>query len=239
MGLPPFQKLYQPGDELFSRSQDNVDTVLRTIQGKQFLITGESALFLEATVTVPSDWTLIADASMTFGWVNFNTATNPQVQYRKTPDGMVELFGVIKSGTVGLSAFTLPTGYRPSLLINPSCTSNAAFGVVTIKADGTVVPAAGSNVYFDFGLFRFAASDRTPVPLSCWPIQIPCMLATEPNGVFIASAVETSSGNYVVSGNPDWTWSTISGQNFINIRNVPFLPPEKTYDLTFLVCGVA
>lgn len=234
MALPPFRKLNAKGDELFSRAQDNVSEPLRVLSTKKLLITGESALFLEATVTVPSDWTAVAVFANS--WVNYDTSTNPGAQYRKTPDGMVELFGAVKSGTVPATAFTLPAGCRPALPINFSCVSNGAFGLVVVETDGDVVPSVGNNTYFDFGLFRFSASSRTPAPLSCWPIQIPCALRVRPNAVLLAEARETGSGAYVAAANPDWDWDTQAGQNFVIIRNVPFLPPA-TYDLTFAVLG--
>lgn len=237
MTLPPFRRLYKPDDDVFNRAMDAVSTAFSPLLTKPLLITDESALFLEASVTVPTDWTTIADASMTNSWVTFDASTNQPVQYRKTVDGMVELIGVIKNGVVGSACFTLPSGYRPSLLMNFSAASNGAFGIAQIANTGVVTPAVGSNVYFDFGLVRFPASDRTPAPLSCWPIQIPCALPTEPNGVLVASCREQGTGRYVATADPDWSWTSSSGQSFLVIRNVPWLPPGRSYDITFLVMG--
>ncbi len=236
MPLPPFRKLNAADDELFSRGQDNAAEPWRVLAGKQLLITGESVLFLEKTVAVPSDWTAVT--AFTNGWVNYDTSTNPGAQYRKTVDGMVEVFGVIKNGVVGNAAFTLPTGYRPGLGVLFSVVSNGAFGLVSIQADGAVVPAVGNNAYFDFGMMRFSSSVRTPAPASCWPIQIPCALKTRPNGVIVSEARETASNAYVAAGLPDWDWDTQQGQNFVVIKNVPFLPPGVSYNLTFAVFGV-
>ena len=36
------------------------------------------------------------------------------VQYRKRPDGIVELRGLLKSGTINARAFVLPVGYQPA-----------------------------------------------------------------------------------------------------------------------------
>lgn len=234
MALPPFQKLNTP-DSAFSRGQDNAAEPWRVLLTKQLLISGETALFLERTVTVPSDWTAVSVFANS--WVNYDTATNPGAQYRMAVDGMVEIYGVIRSGTVGSAAFTLPAAYRPAQRVNFACVANSLFGLVYVDNNGEVVPAVGTNTYFDFGLFRFAAADRAPVPASCWPVQIPCSLKARPTGVFMAEARETGNNAYVAAAHPDWDWESIQGQNFVIIRNVPLLPPDATYDLTFLVTG--
>jgi hypothetical protein len=51
---------------------------------------------------------------------------------------------MIKSGTPGLSAFTLPIGYRPSAAIKLPMNINGAMQSVDINPDGTVVPTGGS-----------------------------------------------------------------------------------------------
>lgn len=65
--------------------------------------------------------------------------------YLKRPDGWVELTGVIKNGTVGSAAFTLPPGFRPSSLKSLLTLSNGTTGRVDIGADGTVTPLAPSS----------------------------------------------------------------------------------------------
>lgn len=78
------------------------------------------------------------------GWVHFGSPYS-NAGYLKRPDGWVELTGVIKSGTVGSAAFTLPPGFRPSSLKSLLTLSNGTTGRVDIGADGTVTPLAPSN----------------------------------------------------------------------------------------------
>lgn len=66
--------------------------------------------------------------------------------YLKDPMGFVHLLGVIKGGTVGSAAFTLPPGYRPAVDPGPfAVVSNGVFGRVDVMSDGTVVPQSPSN----------------------------------------------------------------------------------------------
>jgi hypothetical protein len=90
-------------------------------------------------------WTAV---TFTNSWVNFGS-TQQTVQYRKVGD-MVQIRGMMKSGTIAAGAFTLPSGFRPPADQNFSTVSNALFGYMTVAAaTGVFTPAAGSNVYFE------------------------------------------------------------------------------------------
>lgn len=233
MPLPPPQKL-NTKDVSLSRTEDNTAETLRVLSSKQYLITGETALFLTATVTVPTDW--VAVTAFSNAWVNFG-ATNEAAAYRKTADGSrVEINGCIRSGVIGATAFTLPAAYRPTLNYGFAVASNGAYGQLDVGSTGAVSPSVGSNVYFYLaGWWRPA--DTAPIPASCWPVRLACALPARPNAVLLAEAIETGSGARVVAANPDWDWETQQGVNFVIINNVPLLPPAATYDLTFLVLG--
>jgi hypothetical protein len=60
----------------------------------------------------------------------------------------VYLRGIIKSGTIGSSAFTLPLGYRPGQDLQFGTVSNNAFGMLYVGASGAVTPTVGSNAAF-------------------------------------------------------------------------------------------
>lgn len=77
-------------------------------------------------------------------WVNWGAPYFP-AGYWKDPFGWVHLCGVIKTGTVGSSAFTLPAGARPSSAILLATISNSAIGRVDIDTAGNVIPASPSN----------------------------------------------------------------------------------------------
>lgn len=88
-------------------------------------------------------------------WVNFDTpsSTSRDARFRKFPDGRVRITGVVKSGTNGASAFTLPAGYRPprttlSFVVEQS----GGIGFVHVGNDGAVsiVNLTGAGGTFTF-----------------------------------------------------------------------------------------
>lgn len=91
-------------------------------------------------------------------WVNYG-GVYETVAYMRTPDQIVHLRGLMKDGTIGNSAFTLPAGYRPANSeAFATTTSGPAFGSVEVAADGTVKPTAGSNVSFSLSGITFRAA---------------------------------------------------------------------------------
>jgi hypothetical protein len=94
-------------------------------------------------------------------WVN-NGGSYEGAGYLKTMDGFVRLTGVIKSGTVGLVAFQLPPGFRPTFYKTLVCISNNAIGRVDIDLNGNVIPQSPStttNVILDGLMFQCATID--------------------------------------------------------------------------------
>lgn len=99
------------------------------------------------------DW---QDVVFENGWVNFDVRT---VQYR-IKGNEVWLRGIARDGTVGgVPAFTLPPGFRPPARLSHDLyfpvVSNNAFGVVSVKGDGTVYVDVGSNTWVSFDSVRF------------------------------------------------------------------------------------
>lgn len=85
-------------------------------------------------------------------WVNFDTSTFRGARFWKDPMGIVHIEGLVKSGTVGTTIFTLPAGYRPGNgLMFPSIT-NSGVGRVDVAATGNVVHNSGGNTYFSINL---------------------------------------------------------------------------------------
>lgn len=82
--------------------------------------------------------------AFTNSWVNYS-ASYQSAGYWKDILGYVHLTGLIKSGTVGNSAFTLTPGNRPPAAIYFPVISNASIGLVAVNPDGTVVPTTPSN----------------------------------------------------------------------------------------------
>lgn len=88
-------------------------------------------------------------------WVNF--AAGWQVAgFWRDPLGWINLRGVIKSGTVGNAAFTLPPGFRPLLSEAFPVISNSAIGYVQVLANGQVIPTTpSSNTWVSLSGIRF------------------------------------------------------------------------------------
>lgn len=95
--------------------------------------------------------------TLTNSWVNFASGYST-CQYYKDGFGIVHLKGMIKSGTIGATAFTLPTGYRPTEHMYFGTSSAGAFGSLAVYSDGPVVPDKGSNIWFSLDGVTFAAA---------------------------------------------------------------------------------
>jgi hypothetical protein len=82
-------------------------------------------------------------------WTHFDSPDRPAGFYRHS--GHVHLFGLIRGGTIGATAFTLPAGYLPTVAAGKSrvfaVASNDALGIVTVTANGNVTVAVGNNSY--------------------------------------------------------------------------------------------
>lgn len=92
--------------------------------------------------------------TLTTSWANFGGGYN-DVGYYKDSTGRVYLRGLIKSGTIGSAAFTLPVGYRPAARCLFATISNAGLGRLDVDTSGTVIPITGSNVWFSLDNISF------------------------------------------------------------------------------------
>lgn len=88
-----------------------------------------------------SGWTV---PTYTNSWTNYDTTYGPAAYY-KDALGFVHLRGLIKSGTVGQSAFTLPVGYRPSVRTLFASMSADVICRIDVVTDGTVFMGTGCN----------------------------------------------------------------------------------------------
>lgn len=106
---------------------------------------------LDATV-IPAYTAVTAFSN---SWVNYGSGF-PDAAYLKDRDGFVWLVGLIKNGTVGAAAFTLPAGYRPPSSLHFPAVANALFGIVLVNSSGHVrVEAPSSNAWVDLSSVRF------------------------------------------------------------------------------------
>lgn len=95
-------------------------------------------------------------ASLAGAWVNFGGVYAP-AGYWKDINGMVHLRGLVKSGAIPSTIFTLATGYRPAANMNvyQIVVSNNGVGVVEIQSGGAVVAQAGNNTHFSLEGIKF------------------------------------------------------------------------------------
>lgn len=92
----------------------------------------------------PTIWTAMP---LNNNWVNAPTYVT---QYRKIGD-MVHVRGRLYNGTMLVTAFTLPVGFRPPTALEFAVASadaggNWIFGLLQLQTDGQCYPRAGTNV---------------------------------------------------------------------------------------------
>lgn len=147
------------GPPLHSTMHNQINDVIEAIEAELGLNPSGADATVAATlaalpsryVAVPTAWTAV---TFTGTWVNYG-APYQVCQYRKTGD-VVEVRGLIKSGTTGTSAFTLPAGFRPPADYVLPTNAAGAYASLTVTAAGTVTPSAAStasvNVTFSFSV---------------------------------------------------------------------------------------
>lgn len=110
-------------------------------------------------VTIPGGITQESVIAPTLlnSWVNFGAGYS-SAGYWKDTLGVVHLQGLMKSGTVGAAAFTLPVGYRPAAECYFACHSNSLFAFAFVNSSGSVVLASGSNASFSIDGISFRAA---------------------------------------------------------------------------------
>ena len=96
---------------------------------------------------------------------NYGDSDYP-ARYRKRPDGIVEMRGLIRSGTRNTIALHLPAGYKPNIAAEhyfPARRRTVRRCNVFVQADGRVQPQNGSNSWFSLDNIRFS-TDQTTFP---------------------------------------------------------------------------
>ena len=99
-------------------------------------------IYWEASLGVWESWNNVG--AFTGSWVNYGSGF-AAAAYSKNSEGMVKLKGLIKSGTVGSAAFTLPAGYRPTSQLLFSTPSNGTMGRTDVTSAGLVTPNSPTN----------------------------------------------------------------------------------------------
>jgi hypothetical protein len=107
----------------------------------------------DLVTTVPTAWVA---PTLLNSWANFG-APHQVAQYRKIGD-MVYCRGLIRLGTFGSAAFTLPAGFRPPASVIFTSADNATPGEVTVDVSGNVIPTATNNTYQSLNGIIFSIS---------------------------------------------------------------------------------
>jgi len=105
---------------------------------------------------VPTAWTPL---TLLNGWLNYGGSYDI-AQYRKIGD-IVQIRGVINSGTIGSPAFNLPSGFRPlkGLAITVAATGisyNPPIIAINPDPDGNAVIYDATNAVIHIGLLQFS-----------------------------------------------------------------------------------
>lgn len=132
-----------------AKSTGDID--YKTNGGSASFLKMGNLMYDEASV---GGWT---NASYLNGWVSANSAAQPDASYLKDSEGIVHIRGLVKSGTIGSTIFTLPSGMRPRKTIVRICNSGNNAGRVDIKSDGSVVATSGTNAWFSLDGILFNA----------------------------------------------------------------------------------
>ena len=79
-------------------------------------------------------------------WSSYNDGYAPAAYY-KDAMGVVHIEGLIRGGTAGQAAFTLPAGFRPGYRQIYAClnAANTVVNRVDVYTNGQVVPQSGVN----------------------------------------------------------------------------------------------
>ena len=108
-------------------------------------------------VTGPTELTHNAWVSVTTflgTWVNYGSG-NQTVRYRKTPDGMVEIEGVLRAGSDG-ALFTLPPDYySASYQRFAAISSNNTLASIIINTSGTVYVSNSDSTFLSVSGIRY------------------------------------------------------------------------------------
>lgn len=90
-------------------------------------------------------------------WVDFGGAY-ALAAYRKVGD-VVELRGLIKSGSTNAAAFTLPTGFRPPAELIYAVATSTGPANIAVQADGDVfIPTGVSTTYVSLAGISFSVT---------------------------------------------------------------------------------
>jgi hypothetical protein len=124
----------------------------------QSVVSGASPTFNTANFTS----TALTVTAVTFAnsWVNYG-AGHQTAGYYKDAQGIVHIQGLVKSGTVDTTIFTLPIGFRPTLfeIFVGLCNSSNTYSRINITSTGDVSTlSAPGNAFLSLAGVSFLAA---------------------------------------------------------------------------------
>lgn len=208
------------------------------------------AVVKQVTFTAPSRWTAFTYSAP---WADVNTATYPAGGYWKDRDGIVHLRGVIDSGTMGTTAATLPTGYRPAGTRLFATVENDRPSQVVISSAGVITPttlsvidttagstaqSSGAAVKFSLDGIHFEASDPRPaLPGAPFPILIQTGSFMPRSLVVLKCEDITTTTTVSALPAPQVAWEAgdADGRPLAKLTRLEGLTPDRKYRLTVLL----
>jgi len=95
------------------------------------------------------------------GWADYGSGFSP-IRYMKDSMGFVRIRGMVKSGTINATMFTLPVGYRPvgtSMFVGMSGGGAVRIDITATGAVATVGGAAGTQSFTSLENIVFKAEN--------------------------------------------------------------------------------
>ena len=157
-------------EQQLTETANDIDTSLtpRITSVEQDLVAVKSTDTSHASriTSVEQQLTLISGAPVTFAptllnsWVNFGEGFAP-VKYRKGPDNMVHIGGLIKNGVTseGTVIFTLPSGFRPEFKEIFTIAQDNTIGRIDVNDNGNVIVVRAGAVFTSLSGISFLAKN--------------------------------------------------------------------------------
>lgn len=105
-----------------------------------------------------SGWTVLTFSN---SWVSYDGGASQETPMYRLLNGVVYVKGLMKLGSAGLTAFTLPAGYRPTKRRKFIAAANGGTCELNLLTDGTVVPngytSGATNAYVSLDTMTFIA----------------------------------------------------------------------------------
>jgi hypothetical protein len=190
-------------------------------------------------IAMKDDW--IAPTLLN-SWVSYPSPSQ-SAQYRKH-NGLVEIRGRVRNGSLNNTIFVLPNGYIPSNELSFAVVQSiATASFARIRVDGlsgtvpgTVYVYGTDNTGITLQMI-FAPSDPSPVPNPVFPVTFKHGLkgTARPSFVLVVDALDVTEKSSGVHVSTTVTWQA-SGDS-VRIEDLPGLHANRTYKVTFLVIG--